>query len=82
MTHKDDLLRAAEILVEYSLDDFEKEGLETLAARLREAAETHVCVPKEPTEAMVNAASNVLRNIDVQFIYRAMLAAAPGGKDE
>ena len=47
---KDDLLRAAE-LIEWVGSEFFTQAHAPLASRLRSAAETHVLVPREPTQA-------------------------------
>ena len=72
---KDDLLRAA-----IACDQL---GAVDLGARLREAAENCVVVPREPTEAMIERGMmEGFFRTSVLKLYAAMLAAAQGGKDE
>ena len=116
MSHKDDLLRAYEIVKWSDI---------ALASRLRAAADKCVCVPREPTWAQWGGlARDIMMWLDMEpktprrlfsylddigteipqwlrdepemknldhvpskgtrcvILYRAMLAAAPGGKDE
>ena len=86
MSHKDDLLRAADIIVSCSdlaLGFPHAKEYADLASRLRAAAQGQVMVPLEPTEKMVLAAwtgSDMTKSV-LRKVYRAMLAAAPGGKD-
>ena len=92
MSHKDDLLRAAEVLDSCSsiaLGFPHAKEYAELASRLRAAAENSVCVPREPTQDMQIAGARRMRDIGEQHsftvaweCYRAMLAAAPGGEDE
>lgn len=49
MSHKDDLLRAAEIAEMFSPHP----SVQELASRLRAAAETHVLVPREPKPGLL-----------------------------
>ena len=96
MTLKDDLLRAADIIVSCSdlaLGFPHAKEYADLASRLRAAAHGCVCVPREPTSEMIQAfhdrhfegagyidKSSIVYALYVEC-YRAMLAAAPGGKD-
>ena len=92
MIHKDDLLRAAEVLDSCSsiaLGFPHAKEYADLASSLRAAAENSVCVPREPTEAMLYAAAKASKDcgmlytiLQIRDIWRNMLAAAPGGKDE
>ena len=80
MIHKEDLLRAAQI-VKNEAGYTHSTELTALASRLREAADS-VCVPRE---LLQRAATYMDWNDSARSIGKeleAMLAAAPGGKDE
>ena len=88
MSHKDDLLRAAEILNHYA-EEHPKMDYAALASRLREAADKCVCVPRAVPVAFENwLAHQMPPNTIISDplwwaprIYRAMIAAAPGGEE-
>lgn len=93
MSHADDLLRAAEVVEYASVVQGRYAELPALAARLREAAEKCVMVPRPLLETLVENCWHMSTMLYPQEEQewsvpqylseaRSLLAAAPGGEDE
>ena len=86
MSHKDDLLRAAEIVAAAHLNP----NIQALASRLRAAADKCVMVDRLAFDGFLSMLSVHLGKptnrdktpAEIIAMARAMLAAAPGGEDE